>query len=1109
MEVPPRYEFDKSVPRGEFHCCECPNHSCNVKRHNNIKIEEQEPEVETKKSESFVAPGANNFSYPLVWIPPGFTMNKELPRKLENAANGQQVLPYVKNPQVHKRSVDTEAQNGEGFAPCGKPHQIALVEDHPNQRYGWFPLDMNSISQLMGGGKTRKSHDQDDRSKEVKKAPDVEKEDQNKQVSYPIIWMPFDGLLKDHPKGLAENTSGGSTAEDSSSTFNVVPRKIEHLQNEEEKGKITSGDDGGKKGPVASEKKSNVKTIPVKQLEDSVPKSSKKEEEHKVGEAQVGKAKPSSPTKKSKLPPICLRVDPPRKKNGNGSSRSPSPPGDKKRQASEELKVGDVSNQLPKEIKVKDVEEKAPIQNNAEVSHTVGEAGSVEGKNTVQQTDSHKAKDTKSSDDISQAQEPQAAKETESQQGSKRERKVMSEVEAAVTIQSAYRGYDVRKSEPLKKLKQIAEVSEGVSLVKRKIEDLESRKAVDDKEKAVIGEMIMGLLLKLDSIQGMHESIRDVRRSVAKELIILQEKLDSIMSQKFAPLTLNTATAEVDDKNSKCPAFQEGFENNETLSKVSSPNDYRIAKVSEREEIGSCQLPLCHYEECDSEKKEIIESLPVNMDSQNLQDDMVVSESLASIDEDVAASCLGSEMKETVLDPSEIVQEHSQMESEKSVIHASPVDETTEQIYITSENEDQEAELLSELPRDVVEESPVTVDSDGNVEVQVQNDLVSANKDQEDRLSLEPPQDIKEGSLADVSGVRETVMQTDVVAGDEVEETYNHLLRESTEEDGKERSPPIEHDCSCFEIISPSEEQPHDDHLDYSKLTLPSEELSRDAANDDGKELAEDETSKISIKDQEPDHLQKSLGVGDKDIVLIEHENHAPLEKSSEETMSNPEFGSTSDPTNIEISVIEDGASERLPDSADDEEASVAKTTVQLDKKSEIPPLKVYEVVKQSEEAGSVECFTDTIPLTDPESDHSNTIEPLSSENQTSSETLNPELAVSESNVLESKEENVTVGRSMEDHDSVVATKNEVQIDENVVKENERLRELLEKLLASGKQQQEDISNLNGKLKNLEKKLAKTKKAKSAKHPRVKLSRPTCGKSASGSPRERPMGMVS
>lgn len=593
---------------------------------------------------------------------------------------------------------------------------------------------------------------------------------------------------------------------------------------------------------------------------------------------------------------------------------------------------------------------------------------------------------------------------------------------------------------------------------------------------------------------------------MAKELIMLQEKLDSIMSQKFAPLTLNTATAEVDDKISKCPAFQEGFENNETPSKGSSPNDDRITNVSERGGIGSCQLPSCQNEEYGSEKKEIVESLPVNMDSQNLQDDTVVSESLVSIDGDVAASCLGSEIKEKVLDPSEIGQEHSQMESEKSVIHASPVDETTEQIYITSENEDQEADLLSELPRDV-EVSPVTVDSVGNVEVQVQNELVSANNDQEDRLSLELPQDIKEGSLADVSGVGETVMQTDVVAGDEVEETYNHPLRESMEEDGTESSSPVEHDLGCSEVTSPSEEQPHDDHLDRPKLTLPSEEQSRDGAKDDGKELAEDETSKILIEDQEPDQLHKRFEVGNEDIVLIEHENHNPLEKSSEETMSSQEFGSgsTIDPTNIEISVIEDGASKRLPESTDEEEAS----EVQLNEKIEIPLPKVDEAVKQSEEAGSVECCTDTIPLADPTSDHSNITEPLSCENQTSSEPLNPKVAVSESDIQESKEQNETVGRSVEDPNSVASTKNEVQIDENIAKENERLRELLETLLASGKQQQEVISNLNGKLKNLEKKLAKTKKAKSTKHPRVKLSRPTCGKSASGSPRERLMGMAS
>lgn len=43
----------------------------------------------------------------------------------------------------------------------------------------------------------------------------------------------------------------------------------------------------------------------------------------------------SSPPKTSKLPPVCLRLEPlSKKKNGNGNSRSPSPPG-LKRQSDE------------------------------------------------------------------------------------------------------------------------------------------------------------------------------------------------------------------------------------------------------------------------------------------------------------------------------------------------------------------------------------------------------------------------------------------------------------------------------------------------------------------------------------------------------------------------------------------------------------------------------------------------------------------------------------------------------------------------------------------------------------------------------------------------------
>lgn len=114
------------------------------------------------------------------------------------------------------------------------------------------------------------------------------------------------------------------------------------------------------------------------------------------------------------------------------------------------------------------------------------------------------------------------------------QRKKLSEDEAAVVIQSAYRGFEVRRWEPLKKLKEIAKIKEQVTEVKGRVEDLVSpyEFSSNDKQRVLIGENIMSLLLKLDTIQGFNPSVRGIRKSVAKELVRLQEKLDSLATTK-------------------------------------------------------------------------------------------------------------------------------------------------------------------------------------------------------------------------------------------------------------------------------------------------------------------------------------------------------------------------------------------------------------------------------------------------------------------------------------------------------------------------------------------------------------------------------------------------
>lgn len=84
---------------------------------------------------------------------------------------------------------------------------------------------------------------------------------------------------------------------------------------------------------------------------------------------------------------------------------------------------------------------------------------------------------------------------------------ILSETVAATLIQAAYRGFQIRKWETRKKLKQMARIHDELAEIKKNIQDLEcSCSALLDQEKVtkqrmVISESIMSLLLSLDTIQ--------------------------------------------------------------------------------------------------------------------------------------------------------------------------------------------------------------------------------------------------------------------------------------------------------------------------------------------------------------------------------------------------------------------------------------------------------------------------------------------------------------------------------------------------------------------------------------------------------------------------------
>lgn len=110
----------------------------------------------------------------------------------------------------------------------------------------------------------------------------------------------------------------------------------------------------------------------------------------------------------------------------------------------------------------------------------------------------------------------------------------MDKTSAAVKIQSAFRGFSTRKRAPLKNLRVILDVEAKAEDIRRRIAD---RQVVDsirenEKERLKITEEIMSLILKLDSIQGVHSFVREARRAVVRELVGLEKDVDAIIAGK-------------------------------------------------------------------------------------------------------------------------------------------------------------------------------------------------------------------------------------------------------------------------------------------------------------------------------------------------------------------------------------------------------------------------------------------------------------------------------------------------------------------------------------------------------------------------------------------------
>ncbi|KAK9103788.1 hypothetical protein Sjap_021042 [Stephania japonica] len=1052
----PHYEYDKSG-MGSL-CAMCLN-KCDARDGSGVRIDEHDAEAERKENNAFAPMKFDmNGGYPVVWMPSEYMKNKDNDKEKEKGESKQSEMePRIRNGQWPSSVKNDRDGNGP-----------SMME--PKEWNGWFPLDLNNIKSVMQDG-ARRAGDQDQRI------------DHKDKIPFPLLWLRDSDKRDNGWKKNVEVSNSPKPSEQQPTTFKVISvKQPENKKTMEDSASSKpaelqpvmfklipvkqpnnndSGDEKVVESNVPSSKEKEVKDIPVKR--NGTPASQSSEMKEKKALDNKEKRKSPSPPKGSNLPPICLRVDPvPKKKNGNGTSRSPSPPSHKCNVQESSNESSKISNALAeKNVPQLGAKLLEAVEEKQEVVLGRKEIEVAKGKNSqTSAVESRTPQDVTEKQDTSGVETPATVKSKGGQttvmdddkpEQDKKEKKSVSEPDAATIVQSAYRGYEVRKWEPMKKLKQIAKVREQANELRKRIETLESS-TEGEKERIVLGEMIMNLLLQLDTIQGLHPTVREIRKSVARELVLLQEKLDSMTSRNdekkqlsgLCETVVKDGNEAASEREHELTAWKEESEQSESMNQLDTSSSTKVVSESMEGDVQSpnktTELPSTNG---DGMRPKVDDGDHAGASAELKNEEAFISSEMENMNKGIGVlqvPATYSTMLEQGADSETKELTGSSGEADTELVGSGPkADDDQQQTPSLSLVDEDKVEDSCEKPdrnQDVNEPSECKQEVTANVESIIGDKLVK-NKNMDEELDARLPETNVVKSSVEMlcessTGVGEPVAR--LLAGplqvvDDVEMPLDDNVEQTVTSEEQERENPSEN--KAFQV---------------NKEALENASKSGEAPLI---ELVQGETNEE--RDAGPEHNE-----GDKKSNLIE----PPVEPNGVINAPPVDISDAVNarvPQNVEAMVRKEHES--------DEEVLLPET--EMSGISTPPPSGEARV-------SSCPCLgLEPIEVSDIEKKERKPFTAATEEAVTAKEELTDLASTS----AEATEEKIHAHSTTKEPRQGGTISDEKKL----VKVNEKLREMLEKLMEAGMQQITAISELNGRVKDLEKRLSRKKKMRISK----------------------------